>query len=791
MKRAIEFISSTGKNDNISLQGVHLSGSISGKQQKIRLRQSFLNCERRAIEALYTFPLTDKSAICGFEINTDGRQLTGEIEDRDEAREMYDDAISGGHGAYLLDQNRSDVFTINVGNILPQQAAEVIIDYIEEISVADNHLRLSFPTTVSPRYMTASGVKKKLLETVADQEVVNPPHWLEVPYGITMDLRLEAGMTIKGIESPSHNIRYEQNADNSVSLTFQGQLSEMDRAIVIDIELAEFEPTATVSSGHEGEKFVMVNFLPEFDEMDEPENAEVVFLVDCSGSMEGTSIEQTRKALELCIRTLNKGDQFNICCFGSNFNFMSQENYSFERRTMQSAINYVRKIRANYGGTEIYDPLKAILKKKVKKNGQRQIIILTDGQVANEDAVIDLAKKYGKNNRIFSFGIGGGASEYLVRGLSRVTDGQSEFISEEERVEAKILRTFSRLSSPKVESVDIDWHGVDVEMSASDIGPIFEGDFLTLYGRFGSDVPKQITLKVTMAGGRQQEFSVAVEIDSRVVLDSLWAYSRLRSLADQSLNTRVSKKLRKQMCDISKRYSVMCSETSFVAVEHRSAEMQNDGLPEVREIPVELTKGWGGIIRPKKGLKTKAGQAVLRKRKSASSSMGTMSCMTQTSINLDLSDSSFMCNINPVKSSQSFSAKKFSLFGAIASLFSRKSVVQTNIYDEESDDEVVSILEADKTDEDRIFDLLASQNASGFFTGRPSKDLQVALTGKHNDEILRTIEVIGTLFNDYGEYQDLWNRAYKKAMKALGRALKLSVDGVHDLLKQQCNVSAA
>ena len=128
MKRAIEFTNSNGNADNISLQGVHLTGSISGKQQKIRLRQSFLNCERQAIEALYTFPLTDNSAVCGFEVNTAGRQLIGKIEEQEDAREVYDDAIMRGDGAYLLDQNRPDVFTLNVGNILPQQSAEIIID---------------------------------------------------------------------------------------------------------------------------------------------------------------------------------------------------------------------------------------------------------------------------------------------------------------------------------------------------------------------------------------------------------------------------------------------------------------------------------------------------------------------------------------------------------------------------------------------------------------------------------------------------------------------------------------
>ena len=117
----------------------------------------------------------------------------------------------------------------------------------------------------------------------------------------------------------------------------------------------------------------------------------------------------------------------------------------------------------------------------------------------------------------------------LVRGLSRVSDGKSEFISENERVEAKILRTFSRLNSPRIDKVSIDWQGADVELANSDIDPIFEGDFVTLYGRLKSDAPRTIGLNVTLADGSQQSFSVATERDSRVEVGSLWAYSRLRS----------------------------------------------------------------------------------------------------------------------------------------------------------------------------------------------------------------------------------------------------------------------
>lgn len=175
----IEF---TGSNHIVSLQGVHLSGSIGGRQQCIKISQSYVNRETEAIEAQYTFPLPDGSAVCGFEIRTNDKKISGIVEEKEEALEKYDDAIMEGHGAYMLDQNRPDIFTMNAGNLKPMQQAEVVIEYIEELQVNDHHLRLEFPTTVSPRYMTDTGVKSpSTMENFVDQSMINPPNGFRFP----------------------------------------------------------------------------------------------------------------------------------------------------------------------------------------------------------------------------------------------------------------------------------------------------------------------------------------------------------------------------------------------------------------------------------------------------------------------------------------------------------------------------------------------------------------------------------------------------------------------------------
>ena len=795
-RMGIEF---AGRNHIVSLQGVHLSGSIGGRQQRIKISQSYVNREPEAIEAQYTFPLPDGSAVCGFEINTDEKKINGVVEEKEKALDKYDNAIMDGHGAYMLDQNRPDIFTMNAGNLKPMQAAEVVIEYIEEIHVNDHHIRLEFPTTVSPRYTTATGVNQKShMESYVDQQMINPPKWLSVPYGISMDLTIENGLKVKSIESSSHKIRFQNNSNGTLTVTLQEGISAMNRNIVLDVELKEFKPSAVISRDENGEHFMAVNFLPEFDKIDEVENTEVIFLVDCSGSMGGQSIQQAKKALELCIRTLNRGDSFNICLFGTNYSFMFPENLYYDRRSMQMALEHVQQIDANYGGTEIYSPLKEIFRRTPVFNS-REIILLTDGQVSNEEAIIELARQNSKRNRIFSFGIGNGASQYLVKGLSRATYGESEFISESERIEAKVLRTFSRLNSPRVEKVSFDWFGADMELADNNPGPVFEGDFLTLYGRTTGVVPEEVKMTVMFSDESTEEFTLNVTGMETGNMAALWAFKRLRALEDASVNNSENRELTHQMIEVSKKYSVMCKETSFIAIEERAAAERNDGMPTLRRIPVALTKDWGGIAVPpmpcaaapcaapggpmrKKSIKMKASKSMRARDASSANRSVALSRrrMKASQIDhepVDLSEDVVLSKLDMSESSST----KYKKRGFFSSLFGGG---KDDSKDTPEIVEIDSMISEPSNDSD-LFDLLARQNASGLFSGHCTEKTKQILGDLYTDRTGRTFEVLLILNSSFSNEKDIWRRAAKKATKALAKELNMSVDQVSKLVEEK------
>jgi Ca-activated chloride channel family protein len=591
----------------IALRGVRLRCRLSGMSQRTTVEQTYVNLEREAIEAVYTFPLPESAAVCAFEVFTGDRVLTGEVEEVEKATEHYDDAIADGHGAFLAEQHRPDVFSVRVGNLLPRQAVTVRLTYVCPLERVDRAVRVAFPTTVAPRYVTATATDP--LDAQVDGDALNPPHVLNVPYGLTMEVDVDLGRPLRRIVSPSHHINVANRDETRATVSLAGGLTEMDRDVVLSIELEkEHQPVVQVATGKHGESYLAVTFVPEFDvdELLDPEPSETIFVLDCSGSMQGDSISQATAALELCLRSLSPGDTFNVCRFGSTFDLLASEPLHYSEETLKRAVDYVG-FAPDLGGTELYAALHAVMTPSPRVGRRRQVVVLTDGQVSNEPALLELARDLRLRNRVFSFGIGSAASAGLVKGLARATGGAAEFIAGNERIDDKVLRTFGRLTSPFVEDVSIDWDGCDVQTLA-ELPPVFDGDVMTVFGRAPGKAPRVVTLSCRAPSGpKRWSVPVPPAADDAGVIATMWARRTIQSLEDvnhlnQNRYRGGKKKSREEqtVVQLSKEFNLLSSLTAFVAVEHRSAELRNEGAPALRRIPVALASGWGGLATGKR-----------------------------------------------------------------------------------------------------------------------------------------------------------------------------------------------
>jgi Ca-activated chloride channel family protein len=597
----------TGTKNAVPLTGVTVDAEISNLCARVTVSQRYVNTESAPIEAVYVFPLDEASAVCGFEAIVDGTLVVGEVKERDEAFKIYDEAMEQGHGAFLLDEERPDVFQASVGNLPPGKEVLLKLTYVSELPVADGSIRFVVPTTVSPRYAPVqdrSGVGRP------DSEALNPPLSWSVPYGLNLSVRLALTGSIGRIESPSHPIAIAVNGGEA-TVTLSQREAALDQDFVLAVEApALAAPQAWIERDDDGDDAVAIAFAPARGAEASP--AEVIFLVDRSGSMAGSSIKEVRDALHLCLRSLVPGSYFNIIGFGTQIDMLFPQSRLYDEATLAAASGHVSGMQADLGGTEILPALEAAFNQPRPTSMARQVVVVTDGQVTNTDAVLALVRKQEAYARVFTFGMGAGPSHHLVRGLARAGGGAAEFILPGERASAKVTRQLARVLSPALTNVRLDWGGLDVTQAPSVVPPVFGDGRLLVYGfvKTPRENRKQTTIRL-LADSSSAPVAFDVRLDpaqpasqTHRTVATLAARARIRELEEHPewIGTRGSRQTNrkatthvKQIIELSLRYGLMSRETSYVAVERRDTPVLGD--VQLRRIPVALTRGWGDVAR--------------------------------------------------------------------------------------------------------------------------------------------------------------------------------------------------
>ena len=585
----------------IPLDHVRVEAHVIDLCARVTIHQAYRNREDVPLEVVYVFPVDERAAVCGFEATVDGVRYVGQAKERDEAFKEYDDALEAGHGGFLLDEERADVFTASLGNMKPGSEVVLSITYVTELAAEGAAMRFTLPTTVSPRYAPA---QDSIGVGPTQGDILNPPVALDVAYAFTFEMDLAMGGRISGVQSPTHPIEVKQDgAGARVRLAQRSAPMDRDLVVVVSAEGLDV-PHAVVERGERGGA-VLLSFLPTFESAFQP--AEIIFVIDRSGSMAGTSIAEVCNALQLCLRSLSPGCRFNIVSFGDQYQAFFPESLPYDDASLKKASAFVRSLEADMGGTELLPALEYVVGREAVGGLPRQVLLLTDGEVTNTDAIIDLARKHAARARFFTFGIGAGASHHLVRGIARASGGAAEFISPGERIEAKVMRQFKRVLSPTLTDVKVDWGQRGATPATDHVPPVFDGERLVVYALVDEPTAGTATLAGVLAG-RAVRFEVPVDPQGAAAGDTiatLAARARIRTLEEQGeylesrgslqRRSRANAKAAAEIAALGVKYQLCSRETSFVAIEHRDTPV--GGRAELRRVPVALTSGWGGVRR--------------------------------------------------------------------------------------------------------------------------------------------------------------------------------------------------
>ena len=555
------------------------------------------NQEPQPIEAVYVFPLDEGAAVCGFAAVVGDVRYEAEVKPRDGAFAAYDDAMGEGHGAFLLDEERSDVFTASIGNLAPGADVQIELTYVTELMFEGDAVRFMLPTTVSPRY--APAVDRVGIGRSA-AEALNPPSTHDVPYGLTFTATVHAAGGLRRIESPSHPVAVDLDGQQA-TVTLSQQHSALDRDLVLLITpVSASGPQVALERSPSGRIAASLTFRPSFAATRGP--ADVVFLVDRSGSMQGSSIEQVRNALQLCLRSLESGCAFDIVGFGSSFESLFGECRAYDERSLTEANRYVSSLEASLGGTELLPALESVLGAAARRERVLQLVVLTDGQVTNTDAVLEAVRRCRDRVRVFTFGIGRGASHHLVKGLARAGKGAAEFIYPGERIEAKVMRQFARALAPSVTDMQLDWGTLQATTVPSRLGSVFANEPLRSYAWLDEARDGVVTLR-----GRGADGPVAWSLDIRrddvvdgSTIGTLTARARIREIeeggewsADRGSRQRDRKSDRSvsEIVRLAMESGLASRETSLVAIEKREVPITQGVV--LRRVPISITSGWG------------------------------------------------------------------------------------------------------------------------------------------------------------------------------------------------------
>ncbi|KAL3888733.1 hypothetical protein ACJMK2_001093 [Sinanodonta woodiana] len=577
----------------VPLKEIDVSVTINGFVADVQSTLLYINTEESPIKAIFTFPLDDQSAVYKFEADIDGRHLSAECHDKEKAKEIYDDAITSGHTAMLLqeDDSAGDIFSCKLGNLPSKAEAKIFIAFATELDLEpDGKVKFTLPTVLNPRY-SPGGLAPAGQARYATGNAI--------PYKLNFKLNVRGPQKIKGILGPNDKLNVDYSEAQQVAKVSLADDFKFDHDISVLVEYENCNvPQIVLEKGdpHSGgllkEDVLMVNiFLEPPAQIPRTNPGEFIFIIDRSGSMGGVKIRSAKETLLLFLKSLPVNCYFNVIGFGSRFESLFQEgSLKYNEESLKKAEIYQEEMEADMGGTEILGPLEHVFKQKLIENYPRQLFVLTDGEVVNTKDVIQLAGSNSQHTRVFTVGIGQGASTALVRGLAKAGKGKEIFVTDFERLQPKVISLLQCAMQPVASDVEITWDlpsPVMWIMMPAKIPYFFLGvrhiSYLMLCGTDGVDPSYVCSMilkgKIVSTPFEYKEtftFHGTMETGTSAPIHRLAAKAQIKEL-------QLNEAPKEQIVTISKSANVISKHTAFVMVDTEGKLV--DGMSVERVVP--------------------------------------------------------------------------------------------------------------------------------------------------------------------------------------------------------------
>jgi Ca-activated chloride channel homolog len=578
--------------DQLPLKATSATVDISGVIADVRVKQVYKNEGKKALEAIYVFPASTRAAVYGMKMTIGKRVIEANIKKREEARREYEQAREQGKSASLLEQQRPNVFQMNVANIMPGDEIVVELKYTELIVPNDRVYEFAYPTVVGPRYSNQPAATAPASETWVQNPFTRQG---ELPtYGFDIQVKINAGLPISRISCDSHKTKVDYQGTSAALVTLDPAESfggNRDYILRYRLDGDRIQSGLLLYEGEKENFFLLMMQPPKKVEKADIPGREYIFIVDVSGSMYGFPLEISKKLLTNLIGGLRPTDRFNVLLFSGGSSLMAEESLPATRENIDGAIQVIERQRGG-GGTELLPALKRALDLKKPDNFSRTVVIVTDGYVTVEEEVFDLIRKSLGDANMFAFGIGTSVNRHIIEGMAHVGMGEPFVIVKPDEAPAKAERFRAMIASPVLTKVKVAFKGFD----AYDVEPLSIPDVLAdrpviVFGKWRGKPEGSISMTGVSGHGKYKQTIDVEEVKpekGNAALRYLWARHRITILSDYN-KLRSDDKRIGEVTDLGLNYNLLTAYTSFVAVD---SEIRNvDGKSTTVKQPLPLPQG--------------------------------------------------------------------------------------------------------------------------------------------------------------------------------------------------------
>ncbi|GJO08170.1 hypothetical protein NJB18091_50480 [Mycobacterium marinum] len=589
---------------SLPLERVDVGVDITGLTSRVELRQDFVNAFDVALEASYVFPLPDRAAVTRMRVSVDGRDVEAELREREAARRAYDEAIASGRSARMLEEDRPDVFTIRVGNIVPGQRVTVALTIINPLTYEDGEATFRFPLVVAPRYIPGEPLADIAVgdgyaddtDAVPDASRITPPMLVagfahSVP--VTIDVGIDpAAFNLSQVRS---NMPAVTGADGRIQVT-PGAPANRDFVLRLDCDAQELASSLVLVPDAEGDEGTyQLTVLPPAGAAT-PRPRHLVLVLDRSRSMAGWKMTAARRAASRIVDALTSDDRFAVLTFDDGIEYpvgLPAGLTEASDRHRYRAVEHLARVEAR-GDTEMLAPLRRALallgREQVADTDDAVLILISDGQVGNEDQLLqELSGDLGRV-RLHTIGVDEAVNAGFLRRLAGVGGGRCVLVDNEDRLDEALPGVIQRCArTPLATGLEVRAAGftaIEDTMSPARLPDLLPGVPLVVSGRYRGSAPGSLTVRGATEAGADWSITVAAERCAVPAVTAQWARAHLRDLEDgyaaAPADTRDDVATR--IVDTSLRFGVLCRFTAYVASELRDGRVVAEGALHHRVI---------------------------------------------------------------------------------------------------------------------------------------------------------------------------------------------------------------